>query len=214
MGQRDRPQAARMAGRLGDHLISFATNPQYVAEELFPAFEAGAREAGKDPEDMERAVQVFYTYDPDQVIPPEAQKQENAGTVSGVTQAVDPSLYYSFPNSAEDLIKTIEKLKGMGYNNIAVFNGTPGYRTLMVPPREAIEEMKRTDRIPFSTFAIGALLRGRTAGDGLTLEAIEEMKRTGHIPYSDAVMNAAVRGSTLDEAASLKVWEDVLPHVR
>jgi len=47
------PRAAKLAGRLGDHLISFANNPRYVKEELLPNFENGARESGKDPKTME-----------------------------------------------------------------------------------------------------------------------------------------------------------------
>ncbi len=206
------PRAANLAGRLGDHLCTFATDSDYVTEELMPTFEAGAREAGKDPETMERRVQVSYTYDPDQMIPPEAQRATENVTVPGIEKTVDASLYYSFAHSAEDLIRTIEKLKGMGYDSIAVGDNTRA--SYLVPPRETIEEMKRAGTIPFSSTPINALLRGRTSGGGVSLEAIEEMKRAGRIPYSDAVMNAIIRGLTLDETASFKVWEDVLPHVR
>ena len=76
------PLAANLAGRLGDHLISMANNPQYIREELWPALEAGAREAGRDPNAMERVGHFVYVYDPDQVIHPEDLHQD-AGTVSG-----------------------------------------------------------------------------------------------------------------------------------
>jgi alkanesulfonate monooxygenase SsuD/methylene tetrahydromethanopterin reductase-like flavin-dependent oxidoreductase (luciferase family) len=124
------PRSAKLAGRLGDHLMTLATDAHYVKDVLMPNFEAGAREAGKDPETMERAVQPVYFYDPDQVIRPEEffQKWEDPGTVPGIEKAMDMSLYYTFAHGAEDLIKTIEKLKGIGFDNIYFGNGTPGLK--------------------------------------------------------------------------------------
>ncbi len=128
------PRAAQMAGRLGDHLISLATNPQYVTEELFPNLEASAREAGKDPATMERAVNPYYVYDPDQVIPPEAQTPKDQGTVSGgaFSRAMS-SANLSSCHSAEDFIKAIEELKGMGYDHIAYANLTPVFKAAGIP---------------------------------------------------------------------------------
>jgi len=120
------PRAANLAGRLGDHLISFANDPQYVKEELLPNFEAGAREAGKDPKTMERAGHLVYVYDPDQVVAPESLQQD-AGTVSGsVLSRAMSSGPISIFHSAEDFIKKIEELKRMGYDHIAIANGTRG----------------------------------------------------------------------------------------
>ncbi len=127
------PRAAKLAGRLGDHLMTVATDAHYVKEVLMPNFEAGAREAGKDPSGMERAVQIMFIYDPDQAIPPEARKIADPGTVPGIEHTMDTSLYYSFTHSAEDVITTIEKLKGMGYDSIAVCNITPGFSAAGLP---------------------------------------------------------------------------------
>jgi len=123
------PRAAKMAGRLGDHLFSLANNPQYVKEELLPTFEASAREAGKDPEAMERGVNIDYIYDPDYAIDPESIQQD-AGTVSGgaLSRAMSGGIM-SFPHSAEDLIKKIEEMKRMGYDHIAVAGGTADAKT-------------------------------------------------------------------------------------
>ena len=120
------PRAAKVAGRLGDHLFTLATDARYVKEVLMPNFEAGAREAGKDPSTMERAVQPAYVYDPDQMINPEEaiQQMEDPGTVPGIEKAMDMSLFRSFPHSAEDIITTIEKLNRMGYDNIYFANGS------------------------------------------------------------------------------------------
>ena len=58
------PRSAKLAGRLGDHLVTLATDAHYVKDVLMPNFEAGAREAGRDPNTMERAVQITCIYDP------------------------------------------------------------------------------------------------------------------------------------------------------
>ena len=143
------PRAAKTAGRLGDHLITVVTDAHYVKDVLMPNFEAGAREAGKDPKTMERAVNVNYTYDPDQVIHPEDQNFliEDPGTIPGVEKAVDLSLHWSFPHNAEDVIKTIEKLKGMGFDNIGVGNNTPSNAVW----RRAIETARQSSAMPTAT---------------------------------------------------------------
>jgi alkanesulfonate monooxygenase SsuD/methylene tetrahydromethanopterin reductase-like flavin-dependent oxidoreductase (luciferase family) len=116
------PRAANLAGRLGDHLISLANNPQYVKEELWPAFEAGAWESGKDPKTMQRVGHFSYFYDPDHVVKPE-DLQQDAGTISGgaVSKAFAGGVISIFHN-AEDFIRKIEEMKRMGYNHIAIGN--------------------------------------------------------------------------------------------
>jgi len=118
------PRAAKLAGRLGDHLISIANDPHYVREELLPSFEAGAREVGKDPETMERVGHFAYVYDPDQVVAPE-NLQQDAGTISGgaLGRAMSDVMIVIF-HSPEDFIGKIEKMKRMGYDHIAVANST------------------------------------------------------------------------------------------
>jgi len=118
------PRAANLAGRLGDHMISLANNPQYVMEELLPALEAGARESGKDPNIMERVGHFSYVYDPNQVVLLENLPQD-AGTISGgaMSKAFSGGPISIF-HSAEDFIKKIEELTRMGYNHIAIANIT------------------------------------------------------------------------------------------
>ena len=117
------PRAADLAGRLGDHLISIANNAQYVTGELWPAFEAGARAAGRDPSTMERVGHFSYVYDPDHVVQPE-DLQQDAGTISGgaVSKAFSSGVISIF-RTAEDFINKIEEMKRMGYNHIAIGGG-------------------------------------------------------------------------------------------
>jgi len=118
------PRAANLAGRLGDHLISIANNQQYVKEELWPAFEAAARESGRDPNTMERVGHFSYIYDPDQLIQPE-NVQQDAGTVSGgaISRAMASGPISIFHN-AEEFIRRIEDYTRMGYNHIAIAGST------------------------------------------------------------------------------------------
>ena len=114
------PRAADLAGRLGDHLITLANNPQYVRDELFPALEAGARGSGRDPKTMERVGHFAYIYDPDQVVPYE-NLQQDAGTIQGsaVSKAFS-SEFISIFHTAEDFIRKIEEMKRMGYDHLAI----------------------------------------------------------------------------------------------
>ncbi len=118
------PRAADLAGRLGDHLITLANNPRYIKDELFPALEAAARESGRDPNTMERVGHFSYVYDPDQVVRPE-NLQQDAGTISGgaMSKAFLSGVISVFHN-AEDFIKKIEEMKRMGYNHLAIANGS------------------------------------------------------------------------------------------
>ena len=119
------PRAADLAGRLGDHLITLANNPQYIRDELFPALEAGARKSGRDPNTMERVGHFGYVYDPDQEVQLE-NLQQDAGTIQGGAMSkAFASGPISIFHSAEDFITKIQELKQMGYNHIAIGNVTP-----------------------------------------------------------------------------------------
>jgi G6PDH family F420-dependent oxidoreductase len=113
------PRASKMAGLLGDHLITVAKDPHHVKDVIFPNFEAGAKEAGKDPKKMERAVAVLYVYDPDRIIDPEAMKvsaEEAKIEVAG--EGTQTELWHT----AEDIIKRIEELKRIGFDHVIFGN--------------------------------------------------------------------------------------------
>ena len=53
------PKSAYLAGKYGDHLMTWAStmdSRERIKKDIFPAFEKGAREAGKDPSKMEKMV--------------------------------------------------------------------------------------------------------------------------------------------------------------
>ncbi|MDD1712914.1 MAG: LLM class flavin-dependent oxidoreductase [Methanoregulaceae archaeon] len=113
------PRASKMAGLLGDHLITVAKDPSVVRDIIFPNFEAGAREAGKDPDTMERALAVLYFFDPNHLVDPEAMKVSASEAKIEVAGAGSQMELW---HSAEDIIKRIEELKGMGFDHIIFGN--------------------------------------------------------------------------------------------
>ena len=131
------PRAADLAGRLGDHLITLANNPQYVRDELFPALEGGARASGRDPSTMERVGHFAYIYDPDQVVRYE-NLQQDAGTISGGAMSkAFASEFISIFHTAEDFIKKIEEMKRMGYTHLAIADQRMG---IVKGPRPSLDE--------------------------------------------------------------------------
>ncbi len=60
------PRAARFAGAAGDGFITTSGKPHSLyTETLLPAVAEGAREAGRDPEDGERMLEVKVSYERD-----------------------------------------------------------------------------------------------------------------------------------------------------
>jgi coenzyme F420-dependent glucose-6-phosphate dehydrogenase len=60
------PAAARLAGRVADGLIcTSGKGMELYSETLLPAFSDGARAAGRDPADLDLAIEMKVSYDPD-----------------------------------------------------------------------------------------------------------------------------------------------------
>jgi coenzyme F420-dependent glucose-6-phosphate dehydrogenase len=60
------PQMARYAGRVGDGLIcTSGKGDALYREQLLPAFAEGARKAGRDPDRLDRLIEVKVSFDPD-----------------------------------------------------------------------------------------------------------------------------------------------------
>ena len=113
------PRASKMAGLLGDHLITVAKNPTVVRDVIFANFEAGAREAGKNPTTMERALAVLYFYDPDHLVDPEAMKvSASEAKIEVAGEGSQMELWYN----AEDIIQRIEEWKRLGFDHLIFGN--------------------------------------------------------------------------------------------
>jgi coenzyme F420-dependent glucose-6-phosphate dehydrogenase len=58
-------RTAKMAGRIADGFICTSGKKPELYEELIAALEEGAREAGRDPEQIERMIEIKVSYDED-----------------------------------------------------------------------------------------------------------------------------------------------------
>jgi G6PDH family F420-dependent oxidoreductase len=112
------PRASKMAGFYGDHLVTLATDPQLVKNVVFPNFEAGAKEAGKDPKKMERTVMLTYMYDPDRLVDPNTTFSSAEDAKIEVAEEVQVLV----ASSTEDFIKRVEKFKEIGFDHVVFIN--------------------------------------------------------------------------------------------
>jgi len=60
------PMMARRAGRYADGYVAVGVSPAYHRDVLMPAFERGAREAGRDPDTLMKCAWVSASYHPDE----------------------------------------------------------------------------------------------------------------------------------------------------
>jgi coenzyme F420-dependent glucose-6-phosphate dehydrogenase len=85
------PVLARHAGRLADGICSVGVTPDDFRDRILPAFESGAREAGRDPGSLERMVWVPTSYHPDPAVALAAARLEAGVLVPGAFESVvDP----------------------------------------------------------------------------------------------------------------------------
>ncbi len=126
-------KAAAIAGALGDHLVTI-NSPQTCRDEIFPAFEQAAKQAGKDPAKMEKMVEVLLYFADKSTGIKEIRKSGEAGFLAkGAFNEVDPrkiqsmsctvgdetiAKHWHFVTSPEDLIKTIEQYQQAGATHI------------------------------------------------------------------------------------------------
>lgn len=138
MGQK----GARLAGKYGDHLMTVAADPATLKNVTIPQFEAGAREAGKDPSKMERAMLIWYSVDPDYekaieglrfwagcLVPAmfkykvyDSKEVELHANIVGHDMIKNN---YMVATNAEDLIKEIKRFKNAGITHFCLGNSSP-----------------------------------------------------------------------------------------
>src|SRR4029453_17830883 len=74
------PNSARFAGKYGDGLVTVGGEDRETYQEIFANFEAGAREAGKDPSRMPRMIELGVDYTDNEAKAIEYRKKYWAGT--------------------------------------------------------------------------------------------------------------------------------------
>jgi len=136
------PTVAEVAGRLGDGFLTPPATDETYREVLFPALERGLKSSGREMEEFSKSVEVWMTYDED----PEAALNA-ARPWAGSTMPVfykmavfDPkeiethgdmvgneqlSKSWIVGTSAEPFIKTIEKYRKIGFDQIHITSSSP-----------------------------------------------------------------------------------------
>jgi len=134
------PKAARAAGRLGDALMTVGETE--LTKKIFSWFDAGAREAGKDPEIMPRMVEMKVSYGDDF---DEALKSTSMWIpVKGALNIPDPReldrqrigvdprvLSDMVFTDLDRLIGEIEKLIKMGFTEVQLSSNSPDEEKLI-----------------------------------------------------------------------------------
>lgn len=135
-------RSAELAGAEGDGLVTNELDPVLIKERLLPAFEHGAKQAGKDPDSMLRAVLMPASYDEDRqkalesigywkgaaikaffdVDYPDPRDIEENGQVVGNDTLEKMMLVMS---SAEEGIKKLQKYADLGFTDIILVNSSP-----------------------------------------------------------------------------------------
>jgi coenzyme F420-dependent glucose-6-phosphate dehydrogenase len=135
-------QTARLAGREADGFVTNELNPELIENRLLPAFRDGARQAGRDPEKLDKVLFMPASYDPDRQKAlesigywrgamvkaffeadfPDPRKIEESAQVVGMDIMEKMTLVVS---SAEEAIKKLEKYVRLGFTDIVLTNSSP-----------------------------------------------------------------------------------------
>jgi coenzyme F420-dependent glucose-6-phosphate dehydrogenase len=97
------PILARAAGRLADGICAVGVTPDVFRDRILPAFEAGAREAGRDPARLERMIWVPTSYHPEPAQALAAARLEAGVLVPGAFDTVVD------PREMEELGKQVDE---------------------------------------------------------------------------------------------------------
>ncbi|KXA98916.1 hypothetical protein AKJ39_00315 [candidate division MSBL1 archaeon SCGC-AAA259J03] len=135
------PKSAEMAGRYGDGLFTPLPPNEKLKEEVLPSFEKGAENEGKNPEDLEKAVETTISYhsDPEKAL--ESCRHWGVTTLPGhIEKTHDPRQFEKFEEKVtdeqlkeafkiatqpEEIISYIEKFLQLGFTKIFLHSTSP-----------------------------------------------------------------------------------------
>jgi len=133
------PKAAYYAGKYGDHLITLTLHKtlEQCRDEIFPSFERGARDAGKNPRKMEKIVSLNFTLEDEKSYLKEVKK--TAGILAKASwnepdprrieamgyDVSDEVLLKStrFCSSWDEVLDLISKCHEVGASEVCLFSG-------------------------------------------------------------------------------------------
>ena len=133
-------KAAYYAGRYADHLVTLSLhNPlERCRDIIFPSFEKGARDAGKDPDKMEKMASVFFTLENEQTFLSSSDRGWAGIIAKGSWNEPDPrkiqlmgsglpdeeylkSTY--FCSNWEDVLDLVARFREAGVTSVTLFSG-------------------------------------------------------------------------------------------
>ena len=98
------PQVAKYAGRAGDGLIcTSGKGMELYTEQLLPSFSDGAKEAGRDPSELDRMIEVKVSYDTDK-----KRAMEDTKIWAALALPADAKAGVDDPREMERLAKGVE----------------------------------------------------------------------------------------------------------
>lgn len=141
-------QSARLAGQETDGFVTNELDPEIIEGRLLPAFREGAKESGRDPDSLTRAVFIPASYDEDkqkalesigywkgamikaffEVHFPNPRKIEENGQVVGNDVLDKVALVVS---SADEAIKKLEKFVRLGFTDVVLLNSSPNRESFL-----------------------------------------------------------------------------------
>jgi coenzyme F420-dependent glucose-6-phosphate dehydrogenase len=136
------PTVTKLAGKYADGFLTIPFPESHYREVLFPALEQSARQAGRDPSEIDKAVEVYVSYDEDHntalasvrrwagtSLPfvfkypiADPREIEFHGNLVGDKQLAESWLIGTSP---EQHIKWVEKYIRLGFRNIHITSSSP-----------------------------------------------------------------------------------------
>ncbi len=136
------PKSARLAGRLADGLLSYIHDAQELKSKLFPAFEEGARAAGREPASLERILEFSVSYSPDYDRAYRAIRRWASTSITGALgrNIVDPreleaegdkvpteelAKRWLISDNIESIVKECEEMARLGFTRVYLHSTSP-----------------------------------------------------------------------------------------
>ena len=156
------PLVAEMTGKYADGFLTLPFPEEFYRNVLFPALEKGCRSSGRDPQLMEKAVEVYVSYSDDYdkavdsvrcwggtILPfifkypiGDPREIERYAKLVGDKPLKDAWMIGTTP---EEHIKCIEKYIHLGFTNIHVSSSSPDeIKTINMYAKEVIPYIKST----------------------------------------------------------------------
>jgi coenzyme F420-dependent glucose-6-phosphate dehydrogenase len=98
------PQVARFAGRAADGLIcTSGKGTELYSEQLLPSFREGAKESGRDPDDLDRMIEIKVSFDTDR-----HRAMEDTKIWAALALPAEAKANIDDPRDMERLARTVE----------------------------------------------------------------------------------------------------------